>query len=219
MPSLGSAYKEVKCPDGRPRFILKKPEKAFSIHAADWEARMKALVKAFEKIQAEVDVEIGKKVKSWVKELTEGYANLQAHYQAAYLMFASNPCSKESEEECQKALKEIRQKTFMLNKLEAKTKKLSSLSSTAEGRSEKTVRCPKCGAVSVPKKTWMMAGRPDKSGKTMALKIGSYECKRGHKFRYVLQKIRGTPRESRETNATLLRQLSEVEKLVSGLGK
>ena len=37
-------------------------------------------------------------------------------------------------------------------------------------------KCPKCGTeVSKPKKTWKMAGRPDKAGKRMQLEIGLYE--------------------------------------------
>ena len=34
-------------------------------------------------------------------------------------------------------------------------------------------KCPKCGTeVSKAKKTWKMAGRPDKAGKRMQLEIG-----------------------------------------------
>jgi len=50
-------------------------------------------------------------------------------------------------------------------------------------------KCPKCGSdVSRPKKTWKMAGRPDKAGKRMQLEIGLYECSNGHVFREVLGK-------------------------------
>ena len=50
-------------------------------------------------------------------------------------------------------------------------------------------KCPKCGTeVSKPKKTWKMAGRPDKAGKRMQLEIGLYECPSGHVFREVLSK-------------------------------
>jgi hypothetical protein len=52
-------------------------------------------------------------------------------------------------------------------------------------------KCPKCGTeVAKPKKTWKMAGRPDKTGKRMQLEIGLYECspKCGHVFREVLSK-------------------------------
>ena len=33
-------------------------------------------------------------------------------------------------------------------------------------------KCPKCGKEVAPKKTWKMAGRPDKTGKRMELTIG-----------------------------------------------
>jgi len=49
-------------------------------------------------------------------------------------------------------------------------------------------KCPKCGMnVSTPRKTWKMAGRPDKSGKRNELTIGLYDhC--GKSFRVVLNK-------------------------------
>jgi len=51
-------------------------------------------------------------------------------------------------------------------------------------------KCPKCGTeVPKTKKTWKMAGRPDKAGKRMQLEIGLYECpKCSHVFREVLSK-------------------------------
>ena len=51
-------------------------------------------------------------------------------------------------------------------------------------------KCPKCGTeVAKPKKTWKMAGRPDKAGKRMQLEIGLYECPKCSKvFREVLSK-------------------------------
>ena len=50
-------------------------------------------------------------------------------------------------------------------------------------------KCPKCGKEVAPKKTWKMAGRPDKTGKRMQLKIGLCECC-GKTFRTVLNKNR-----------------------------
>jgi hypothetical protein len=49
-------------------------------------------------------------------------------------------------------------------------------------------KCPKCGKeVATPKKTWKMAGRPDKSGKRTELTIGLFEhC--GKSFRSTLGK-------------------------------
>jgi transcription initiation factor IIE alpha subunit len=54
----------------------------------------------------------------------------------------------------------------------------------------KLAKCPKCGAeVAKPKKTWKMAGRPDKQGKRMQLEIGLFECPKCHAtFREVLSK-------------------------------
>lgn len=57
---------------------------------------------------------------------------------------------------------------------------------TAYGASAK---CPKCGIeVAEPKKTWKMAGRPDKKGKRMQLHIGLFECSKHGSFRTVLSK-------------------------------
>jgi uncharacterized protein with PIN domain len=48
-------------------------------------------------------------------------------------------------------------------------------------------KCPKCGKEVAPKKTWKMAGKPDKTGKRMQLEIGLCECC-GKTFRTVLSK-------------------------------
>jgi len=51
-------------------------------------------------------------------------------------------------------------------------------------------KCPKCGGeVATPRKSWKMAGRPDKTGKRVQLQIGIYDCHRCNKpFRAVLSK-------------------------------
>lgn len=48
--------------------------------------------------------------------------------------------------------------------------------------------CPVCNKdVKDAKKTWKMAGRPDKAGKRTQLTIGLFECC-GKSFRHVLEK-------------------------------
>ncbi|MFB0567723.1 MAG: chorismate-binding protein [Candidatus Bathyarchaeia archaeon] len=49
-------------------------------------------------------------------------------------------------------------------------------------------KCPRCGMeVSTPRKTWKMAGRPDRSGKRTELTIGLFDrC--GKSFRAGLAK-------------------------------
>ncbi|NIU39763.1 chorismate-binding protein [Candidatus Bathyarchaeota archaeon] len=51
-------------------------------------------------------------------------------------------------------------------------------------------KCPKCGAdVGSARKSWKMAGRPDRTGKRMQLTIGLFDCPRCKKpFRVVLDK-------------------------------
>jgi len=52
-----------------------------------------------------------------------------------------------------------------------------------------SAKCPKCGTeVAKPKKTWKMAGRPDKKGKRLQLHIGLFECQKHGTFRTVLDK-------------------------------
>jgi len=53
-------------------------------------------------------------------------------------------------------------------------------------------KCPKCGTeISRPRKSWKMAGRPDKQGRRMQLTIGLYDCPKCHRsFRAVLEKTR-----------------------------
>jgi uncharacterized protein (UPF0212 family) len=56
-------------------------------------------------------------------------------------------------------------------------------------RKIKLAKCPKCGADGKLKKSWKMAGRPDKMGKRMQLEIGLFECPKCHAtFREVLSK-------------------------------
>lgn len=49
-------------------------------------------------------------------------------------------------------------------------------------------KCPECTRKFEPKKTWKMAGRPDKTGKRFQLTIGLYECPKHGTFRKVLDK-------------------------------
>jgi adenine-specific DNA methylase len=50
------------------------------------------------------------------------------------------------------------------------------------------VKCPNCGKeVKNPRKTWKMAGKPDKNGKRTQFTIGLYDCC-GKTFRQVLEK-------------------------------
>ncbi len=49
-------------------------------------------------------------------------------------------------------------------------------------------KCPKCGVEVAAKKTWKMAGRPDKKGKRLQLHIGLFECPKHGAFRTVLAK-------------------------------
>jgi len=50
-------------------------------------------------------------------------------------------------------------------------------------------KCPKCGdEIAEPKKTWKMAGRPDKLGRRMQLHLGLYECPKHGNFRVTLGK-------------------------------
>jgi len=51
-------------------------------------------------------------------------------------------------------------------------------------------KCPSCGGeVAKARKSWKMAGRPDKSGKKVELTIGLFDCPKCKKaFRVVLGK-------------------------------
>ena len=56
-------------------------------------------------------------------------------------------------------------------------------------RGDVAAKCPKCRTKIVePRKTWKMAGRPDKKGKRTELHIGLFECPKHGVFRSVLSK-------------------------------
>ncbi len=155
----------VDCPDGRPRFILKHPERAFLIAFPDWDVRIKALVKLYTGDQAKVDPHVLKQTKPIVKRLTENYATLQANYQMAYLAWCGNPCSPEAEENFNKERAKILRKESTLKKLEIATvtfkknipkkpklrKKAAAKRHRVSG--EKTVYEPEEEALAVPDKT------------------------------------------------------------------
>jgi len=125
-PSFFSPYIKVDCRDG-PRFILRKPEKAFSIVVPDWDTRIKAVVKGFKVAEPNLETELRKKVRAIVENLDKHYAELQAHYQAAYLQFCSNPCSRRSNKALERANEEIRKMEFKLREIEIKTEKFLQL--------------------------------------------------------------------------------------------
>lgn len=51
------------------------------------------------------------------------------------------------------------------------------------------IRCPDCGTETNPRKTWNMAGRPNKKGERLQLTIGYYKCfECGKTFRRVISK-------------------------------
>jgi len=52
----------------------------------------------------------------------------------------------------------------------------------------RTAKCPKCGELFEPKKTWKMAGRPDRKGKRLQLQIALYGCPEHGTFRKVISK-------------------------------
>lgn len=61
----------------------------------------------------------------------------------------------------------------------------------AEG---KVAKCPKCGIeVAEPRKTWKMAGRPNRKGIRLQLHIGLFKCPRHGSFRKTLSKQRILP--------------------------
>jgi hypothetical protein len=147
-PIFKSTYK-VDCPDG-PRYFLKQPEKAFAITFPKWDARINALLKFYSENAAKVDSSISKETETIVKELTENYAALQAHYQAAYLGWCGNPCSKEAEKEYNAARKLISERDFTLRKIEKDTSEIA----------EKLDAVRKSGKLSGDGKEWRMRRIP-----------------------------------------------------------
>jgi hypothetical protein len=121
---LFSSTIKVDCPDG-PRYILKHPEKAFAIAFPEWNGKINFLVKFLSGTEARMDPEIHKRTKSIVEKLTENYAALQAHYQAAYLGWWGNPCNKDAEKAYNDARALICEKEFALKEIEPYTLKIA----------------------------------------------------------------------------------------------
>ncbi|UCB59754.1 MAG: hypothetical protein JSW72_06390 [Candidatus Bathyarchaeota archaeon] len=63
-------------------------------------------------------------------------------------------------------------------------------------------KCPKCGNEIGPKKTWKMAGRPNRKGEKTQLLIGLFQCPKHGVFRAVLNKERIRVRSSAKRRKT-----------------
>lgn len=58
-----------------------------------------------------------------------------------------------------------------------------------EKKENLSIKCPECDVkISKPKKTWTMAGRPNKKGERLQLQIGLFECPNHGVFRKALDK-------------------------------
>ena len=224
MNPFSSPYIKVQCPNG-PRFLLKDPGKAFSIIVPNFDARMKTLIDFFTKATADVDVNFSKRATAIVKDLTENYALLQAHYQMAYMGLWTNPCSPDSTKAYTEAIAKICNKEFLLRELENKT---MIVSVSKELPKEDGTYCPNCAGVAVLRKHWTMAGRKDKMGRRMLLEIGLFKCPNcGNSFRKVIRK-KQLLKESKEkgeipvygsefSRAEVPEKMDEIDTLVSKL--
>ena len=119
---IRSKFKEVKCPDGTKRNILKDPKEAFQTEFSTWETKVKAIANILSDNKADVDAEVKKKTESIVQGLTETYATMQAQYCSAYLGYWSNPCDKETERAWKAEREKILKKQTILEKMEKKLK-------------------------------------------------------------------------------------------------
>ncbi len=73
-------------------------------------------------------------------------------------------------------------------------------------------KCPACGKeIPKPKKTWSMAGRPDKAGKRMRIDMASYECSCGKTFRQVMSKMKCISDGERPNLHRIIRPAYEAE--------
>jgi hypothetical protein len=135
LSGFSSPYIKVDCSDG-PRFILRKPETAFSIIVPEGDKRISAILNALKIVEASIEVEMANKIHSIVENLDKNYAEVQAHYQAAYLSFCSSPCSKGANDALAKANAEIRSREFKLREIEIQTEKF--LAVINRGKEDKT---------------------------------------------------------------------------------
>ncbi len=80
-------------------------------------------------------------------------------------------------------------------------------------REEPTAKCPKCGVeIAAPKKTWKMAGRPNKKGEQLQLHIGLFECSQHGVFRTVLGKEKIIARVSAKSKTAREKKKASTKK-------
>lgn len=124
---MGSEYMVVDCPDG-PRFILKKPSKAFAAQAPTLGVRVTASLGSLLHLQPKLDIDVQRKMQAVAGKFDEAYAKLQADYLAAYVAYATSPCDLEARKHLEDANAAIRRSEETLGKLEKAISELAKVS-------------------------------------------------------------------------------------------
>ena len=74
---LWDKYTTVNCQDGSKAFILKDPLKAFEIYGREWDSKLKIVLEVFNKLKAEGEIELKKKIEKIFENLNYIEATLR----------------------------------------------------------------------------------------------------------------------------------------------
>ncbi len=87
-----SRMKQIKCPDGTPRFVHRNPEEAYRLTAEKHIADARAAVRGLQSITAEAGLRIDSQIQGFYLHLDKVNSSMQAQLSAIYKTYCTNPC-------------------------------------------------------------------------------------------------------------------------------
>ena len=120
---------EVRCSDG-PRFVYRNVDYVFPLYFKDVKRSAAAALQGLKKIRAKVSSRYESDIRGILFTIDEKNRSIQAHFRAAYVVYACAPCK--NLEYLEKAVEEIRQDERDLRAAEAMTDKFIELLSSHE---------------------------------------------------------------------------------------
>jgi hypothetical protein len=88
-----SEYKTIKCPDGKPVFIFKDPNKAFeTYYGKSFKINIQAIIDLLKNLKAKPIVGVEKKIEPIFDSLGSVEFTMREMFRNAYIYYTTNPC-------------------------------------------------------------------------------------------------------------------------------
>jgi hypothetical protein len=103
-----SEYKTIKCPDGKPVFIFKDPNKLFETkYGESFKINIQAIINLFNNLKAKPIVGVEKKIKPIFDSLGSVEFTMREMFRNAYIFYTTNPCDEKFKDFLLKAYEDI----------------------------------------------------------------------------------------------------------------